>query len=203
VRQHLEEKGYVVYPFHAQGIGDRAMDNLIIQGFFDGVIDIVPAGVIEEMFKGNRPAGPKRMEAAGERGLPQVIAPCSVNITNTGPNRINLEKYVSRERKYKIDDLRILTRYNAEELTLAAKVYADKLNRAKGPVKILIPLRGWSSLDRKGSVLHAPEEDKVFVDELRKNLRSGIEIEELDVHLEDPPFAKALVESFLRLMEHF
>lgn len=200
VRQHLEEKGYVVYPFHAQGIGDRAMDNLIIQGFFDGVIDIVPAGVIEEMFKGNRPAGPKRMEAAGERGLPQVIAPCSVNITNTGPNRINLEKYVSRERKYKIDDLRILTRYNAEELTLAAKVYADKLNRARGPVKILIPLRGWSSLDRKGSVLHAPEEDKVFVDELRKNLRTGIEIEELDVHLEDPPFAKALVESFLRLM---
>ena len=47
------------------------------------------------------------MEAAGERGLPQVIAPCSVNITNTEPNRINLEKYVSRERKYKIDDLRI------------------------------------------------------------------------------------------------
>jgi uncharacterized protein (UPF0261 family) len=176
VRQHLEERGYIVYPFHAQGIGDRAMDNLIMEGFFDGVIDVVSCGVIEEMFKGNRGAGPKRLEAAGEKGLPQVIAPCSINITNAGPNRRYAEKYASREKKYKIDDLRILTRYNAEELTSAAKVYAEKLNQAKGPVSILIPLRGWSSLDRKGSVLHAPEEDKVFVDELRKNLRPGIGI---------------------------
>lgn len=199
VRQHLEERRYIVYPFHAQGIGDRAMDNLIMEGFFDGVIDIVSCGVIEEMFKGNRGAGPKRLEAAGERGLPQVIAPCSINITNAGPNRRYAEKYASRERKYKIDDLRILTRYNAEELTLAAKVYADKLNKAKGPVKILIPTRGWSSLDRNGSILHSPEEDKVFVDELRRHLKPEIQIERLDVHLEDPPFAQALVESFIHL----
>jgi uncharacterized protein (UPF0261 family) len=199
VRQHLEEKGYIVYPFHAQGIGDKAMDNLILQGFFDGVIDIVPAGVIEEMFKGNRAAGPKRLEAAGERGLPQVIAPGSVNITNAGPKRIYSEKYASREKKYKIDELRILTRYNAEELTMAAKVYADKLNKAKGPVKILIPNRGWSSLDREGSVLHAPKEDRVFVNALGRNLKPEIEIEELDIHLEDPPFASALVESFIHL----
>lgn len=199
VRQHLQERGYVVYSFHAQGIGDRAMDNLIMEGFFGGVIDIVSCGVIEEIFKGNRAAGPKRMEAAGEIGLAQVIAPCSVNITNAGPNRIDFEKYASREKKYKIDDLRILTRYNAEELTLAAKVYADKLNKAKGPVKILIPTRGWSSLDRNGSILHAPEEDKVFVYELRRHLKPEIEIEQLDVHLEDPPFAQALVESFIHL----
>jgi uncharacterized protein (UPF0261 family) len=199
VRQHLEDKGYTVYPFHAQGIGDKAMDNLIMQGFFDGIIDIVPAGVIEEMFKGNRAAGPKRLEAAGERGLPQVIAPYSVNITNAGPKRIYFEKYASREKKYKIDDLCVLTRYNAEELTLAAKVYADKLNKAKGPVRILIPVRGWSSLDREGSVLHAPEEDIVFVNALRESLKPEIQMERLDVHLEDPPFALALVENFIRM----
>jgi uncharacterized protein (UPF0261 family) len=199
VKQHLEEKGYHVYPFHAQGVGDRAMDSLILQGFFDGVIDIAPAGVIEEIFRGTRAAGPKRLEAAGERGLPQVIAPCSINITNASLTRRQSEKYVSREKKLKQDEARIETRYTREELVTAAKVYAEKLNKAKGPVKFLFPTRGWSSLDREGSVLYAPEEDKVFVEELRKNLKPEIEIRELDCHLEDAKFALALVEAFVQL----
>jgi uncharacterized protein (UPF0261 family) len=199
VKQHLEERGYRVYPFHAQGIGDRAMEDLIVQGFFDGVIDIAPGGVIEEIFHGTRAAGPKRLEAAGERGLPQVIAPCSINITNASLTRRQSEKYASREKKLKQDESRIETRYNREELTAAAGVYAEKLNRARGPVKILFPTRGWSSLDREGSVLHAPEEDRVFVDELRRKLKPEIEVEELDCHLEDSEFALALVEAFVKM----
>jgi len=199
VKRHLEERGYRVYPFHAQGIGDRAMDDLILKGFFDGVIDIASAGVIEEIFAGTRAGGPKRLEAAGERGLPQVIAPCSINITNASLTRRQSEKYVSREKKLKQDEARVETRYNQEELVTAAKVYADKLNKAKGPVKILFPTRGWSSLDREGSVLHAPEEDKVFVEELRRKLKPEIGIEELDCHLEDAEFALALVEAFVQM----
>jgi uncharacterized protein (UPF0261 family) len=199
VKRHLEERGYRVYPFHAQGIGDRAMEDLIVQGFFDGVIDIAPAGVIEELFHGTRAAGPKRLEAAGERGLPQVLAPCSINITNASLSRRQSEKYVSRKKKLKQDEARIETRYNREELIKAAKIYAEKLNKARGPVKVLIPTRGWSSLDREGSVLHAPAEDKVFVEELRKNLRPEIEIQELDCHLEDTEFALALVEAFVKI----
>jgi len=197
VKQHLEERGYRVYPFHAQGIGDRAMEDLIVQGFFDGVIDIAPAGVIEEIFHGTRAAGPKRLEAAGERGLPQVIAPCSINITNASLTRRQADKYVSREKKIKQDEARIETRYNREELVTAARVYAKKLNKARGPVKILFPTRGWSSLDKEGSVLHAPKEDKLFVEELRRNLKPEVESEELDCHLEDPEFALALVETFV------
>lgn len=177
------------------------MDDLIAKGFFDGVIDIASAGVIEEIFRGTRAGGPKRLEAAGERGLPQVIAPGSVNITNASLTRRLSEKYSSREKQLKQDEARVETRYNREELITAAKVYAEKLNKAKGPVKFLFPTRGWSSLDREGSVLHAPEEDKVFVEELRRNLKPEIEIRELDCHLEDAEFALALVEAFIQL-EH-
>jgi uncharacterized protein (UPF0261 family) len=199
VKRHLEERGYRVYPFHAQGVGDRAMDDLIAKGFFDGVIDIASAGVIEEIFRGTRAGGPKRLEAAGERGLPQVIAPGSINITNASLTRRLSEKYTSREKKLKQDEARVETRYNREELITAARVYAEKLNKAKGPVKFLFPMRGWSSLDREGSVLHAPEEDKVFVEELRRNLKPEIEIKELDCHLEDAEFALALVEAFIQM----
>ena len=194
VRQYLEEREYTVYPFHAQGISDRAMDNLISQGYFDGVIDIVPAGVIEEIFEGNRAAGPDRLDAAGERGIPQVIAPCGINITGCGPTRKDNEKYVSREKVLRVDKLRAATRYNAHELKIGARAYAEKLNKAKGPVAFLIPLKGWSSIDKPGSILFDPEEDRVFVEELRKNLRPDIEVEELDCNLEDPQFALALGE---------
>lgn len=197
VKKQLEDRGYQVYTFHAEGIGDRAMEDLILQGFFNGVIDIATGGVIEEIFDGTRAAGPQRLEAAGERGLPQVIAPGSINVTNAGPARRQAEKYMSRERKLKHDEFRIETRYNREELITAARVYAEKLNKAKGPVKILFPTQGWSSLDREGSVLHAPEEDKVFVEELRRNLKPEIEIKELNCHLEDAEFALALVEAFV------
>jgi len=199
VRQQLEEKGYTVYPFHSQGISDRAMEDLITQGFFDGVVDIVSNGVIDEIFEGNRPGGPERLEAAGKRGIPHVIAPSSINTTGCGPTRKHAEKYASRERIDKIDDLRMATRYNTEELTIAARAYAEKLNKAKGPVKFVFPLRGWSSGDREGSILHAPEEDKVFVEELRRNLRPGIEIEEVDCNLEDPEFADVLVENLIKM----
>ncbi|MGB3906771.1 MAG: Tm-1-like ATP-binding domain-containing protein, partial [Anaerolineae bacterium] len=71
--EYLEEKGYEPIAIHAQGIGDRAMEELISQGIFDGVLDLVPAGVSEEWIGGNRAAGPTRLEAAGARGIPQVV----------------------------------------------------------------------------------------------------------------------------------
>jgi uncharacterized protein (UPF0261 family) len=201
VEQLLTEKGYHVFPFHAQGISDQAMDRLISQGFFDGVIEIVPAGLIEEKFKGNRPAGMHRLDAAGERGIPQVWAPCCLNLTGAGPTRVNREKYVASGRVLEIDAMRAMTRFPVDELIIGAKLYAEKINKAKGPIKLVVPLRGWSSLDREGSILYDPEEDQIFIQELKKNLKVPLEIEEVDCNLEDIDNARALVNSLVNLME--
>jgi uncharacterized protein (UPF0261 family) len=197
----LTEKGYHVYPFHAQGVSDRAMDRLISQGFFHGVIEIVPAGLIEEKFKGNRAAGMERLDAACDRGIPQVWAPCCVNLTGAGPTRTNREKYTASGKFLKIDEMRAMARFPRDELLVGAKLYAEKLNKAKGPVKLIIPLRGWSSLDREGSPLYDPEEDRLFVEELKKNLKRPIEIEEVDCNLEHMNTATALVDTLDALMK--
>jgi uncharacterized protein (UPF0261 family) len=201
VEQLLTEKGYHVFPFHAQGISDRAMDRLISQGFFDGVIEIVPAGLIEEKFKGNRPAGMERLDAAGERGIPQVWAPCCLNLTGAGPTRFNREKYVASGRVLQIDAMRAMTRFPVDEMLVGAELYAEKINKAKGPIRLVVPLRGWSSIDREGSVLYDPKEDRIFIDALRKNLKVPLEIEEVDCNLEDLGTAQALVESLDRFMK--
>jgi len=203
VKRLLEEKGYNVYPFHANGISDRSMERLIAQGFLEGLIDIVPAGLIEELFQGNRAAGMERLDAPIERGMPLVLAPCTFNVTGCGPTRRMKERFINRSRILKIDEIRFMTRYEPDEMRQGARLYADKLNRAKGPVKFLVPLRGWSSIDKPGSVLYNPEEDRVFFEELKAHLKPEIpvQIEELDCNLEDREFARALVESFDKIFK--
>ena len=78
IRHLLDKKGFEVIPFHAQGTGDRAMEELIGEGLFQGVLDIVPAGVGEELLGGNRAAGPNRLESAGKMGIPQINHPLRI-----------------------------------------------------------------------------------------------------------------------------
>lgn len=206
VRYLLEERGFEVIPFHAQGIGDRAMEELIGEGVFQGVVDIVPAGVGEELLGGNRAAGPKRLESAGRMGIPQIITPCGFDMLSCGP----LERgdrgdplWVSRgikDRQYFVPDaFRVQARTTSDELREIAKEVARKLNQSKGPVIILIPLKGWSSLDQEGMPLYDPDADRTFIDELKIHIDPKITLIELDLHLNTREFAQEAVNQFLNL----
>jgi len=198
VEMLLQAKGFHVYTFHAQGISERAMEKLISQGFLDGIIHIVPAGLIEQMFGGNRAGGMELLDAFADRDIPLVLAPSCINLTGCGPTRKNREKYASRP-QMPMDGLRSMTRFDDDELTEAAPVYAEKLNKVKGPLRILVPLKGWSSFDREGTVLYNPEQDQVFIRKLKEHLDPRISITEIDANLEDMEFAQALVKSFIEI----
>jgi uncharacterized protein (UPF0261 family) len=62
-------------------------------------------------------------------------------------------------------------------------------------------LRGWSSLDREGSVLYDPESDRIFIEELKKRVTVPLPIEEIDCNLEDPAAAEALVNAMTGLVK--
>ena len=99
------------------------------------------------------------------------------------------------------DEFRLQIRTNAEELRETARIVAQKLNKSKGPVKFLIPTQGWSKLSVEGADLHEPDTDKVFVEELRMDLKPEIEIIELDTHLNSPEFARAAVDALDEMMK--
>jgi uncharacterized protein (UPF0261 family) len=206
VRHLLEEKGFEVIPFHAQGISDRAMEELIEEGFFQGVVDIVPAGVGEELLGGNRAAGPRRLEGAGKMGIPQIITPCGFDMLSCGPlgrgergDPLWVSRDLKKRRLFIPDAFRVQARTTSEELKEVAREVAKKLNEAKGCVMVLIPLRGWSSLDKEGMPLYDPEADKAFVRELKTYLNPTISIVELDLHLNTCEFAQEVVNRFLNL----
>jgi uncharacterized protein (UPF0261 family) len=206
IRRLLEDRGFEVIPFHAQGTGDRAMEDLIEEGIFQGVLDIVPAGVGEELLGGNRAAGPKRLESAGEKGIPQLITPSGFDMLSCGPmergdrgDPLWVSKDIKNRRLFIPDAFRVQARTTSQELREIAREVARKLNQSKGPVVILIPLKGWSSLDKEGMPLYDPEADQVFLHELKSHLNPAIPLIELNLHLNTREFAEEAVNQFLKL----
>ena len=195
---YLREKGYIPVPCHAQGRGDRAMDELIREGWFSGVIDFVSRGIVEQMLDGNCAAGDDRLLAASESGVPQVVAPSGLDMLSVGGRPELLERYKDRPQAV-IDKLRIEVRTSAEELRQAAKIIADRLNVSRAPCAVLIPLKGWSSLDREGAALYDPAANQAFVDTLKQQLNADVPVTEVDLHLNTPEFGKEAVELFHKI----
>jgi uncharacterized protein (UPF0261 family) len=91
--------------------------------------------------------------------------------------------------------LRTWLRATSAELVLAAAEFARKLNSAKGTVKIIIPMKGWSSVDYPGSATYNPEQDSIFINELKKLLRGDIEVITFPANMEDPEFGEAVTKT--------
>lgn len=73
----LETRGYEPVVFHCMGMGGRAMETLIEAGKFVAVFDLAVCEVSSEVFAAPTSAGPTRLEAAGCRGIPQIVAPAA------------------------------------------------------------------------------------------------------------------------------
>jgi uncharacterized protein (UPF0261 family) len=194
----LEDAGFTPVVCHAQGKGDRAMEEMIRDGAFHGVLDICIGGIVEHLFKGNRDPGPDRLMAAVESGIPMVLAPCGLDILSYGGRADMLDRTKNRV-QYVQDALRIQVRTTADELRAAADVIAQRLNRARGPWTFLVPLQGWSSLDKAGRPMHDPQADAAFVARLEQQLADASHVRAVDLHLYTQEFARVAVDEFVRL----
>ncbi len=168
------------------------MEELIAQGLFVGVLDLTTHEFIDHLAGGYYGGiGPERLETAGKKGIPQVVGPGGLDciaVVHRGEVPACFQG-----RKIYYHDFRRGVRSNAEELALAAQVMAEKLNRAIGPVKVLLPLKGWSKADKKGGPLYDPQADRAFGEEIKKRLKPQIKVVEVDAHLNDPLYAETAV----------
>lgn len=198
VRKSLESKGYQVIGFSAAGICDRAMENMISEGFFDAVVELAPGGAAEEFLGGMRAAGPNRLTNAGKIGIPQVIAPGGVNLTS--PRKSHYKPEHHQRRKFELDELRTFLRVSDEEIVGVAKVFAQKLNQGAGPTIFLFPMQGWSAVDPPSGAMFDRDQDMLFLNTFRAALQSDhVTIREVDANLEDEAFARAVESACLDL----
>jgi uncharacterized protein (UPF0261 family) len=201
VRSFLEKHGYEMVAFHANGIGGMAMEDLVEQGLLSGVLDFATHEFADHLYEGYcGNIGPGRLEAAGKVGIPQVVVPGGLDcivLEFDSPETIP-PKF--KGRKIFWYDFRSGVRTSAEELTILAGTIAGKLNKARGPVRVVIPTKGWSEADGEDGPLYEPETNRVFVTELQGLLRPGIPVQLVDAHINEPAFAQAAVSALHELM---
>jgi uncharacterized protein (UPF0261 family) len=198
----LKEAGYEPIIFHATGIGGQVMEDLIQKGYFCAVLDLATNELTD--FTVGPPAfhnaGPNRLEAAGRQGIPQLIVPGCVDFFAQGAPDTIPEKWRARK-KYYHNPAFTLIRPSHEEQKKIAELFCKKLNAAKGPVRVVLPLEGVSIGGKKGGSTYDPEGDRIFFETLKGGLRKDIPVIEEHMHVNQPEFAVRAVEEFLKVVE--
>ncbi len=206
VEKRLADAGYEVIFFHASGPGGRALESLGGRGELAGVVDVTTHELTDLLVGGVYSAGDGRLEAAGAAGIPQVVAPGALDHANFWTGQVP-EKYRSRV-FFQYNAQNLLMRTNRQECETLGVLMAEKLNRAQGPLCVLIPARGYSEhTKRKVYALggqeaggwHQPEVDAAFAASLAENLKTG-EIITLDLHINDGAFADACADKMVEML---
>jgi uncharacterized protein (UPF0261 family) len=91
-------------------------------------------------------------------------------------------------------------RTTPEENDIIGKEIAEKASAARSSTAILLPLRGVSAIDAEGKPFWWPEADQALFASIRNWVSPGVDVIELDLHINDPLFAAAAAERLLRMM---
>jgi uncharacterized protein (UPF0261 family) len=192
-RERLEELGYEVLVFHATGTGGRSMEALARGGFLAGILDLTTTELADELVGGVLSAGPDRLEAAGELGLPQVVSLGALDMVNFGPRETLPPQFESRN-VYVHNPTVTLMRTTPEECAELGRQIARKLSATTGPTALFVPLKGVSMIATEGGPFHDAAADEALFSALREGLRENVELHELDLDVNDPAFADAMAD---------
>jgi uncharacterized protein (UPF0261 family)/ABC-type branched-subunit amino acid transport system ATPase component len=187
--------------FHATGTGGQSMEKLAESGMLAGVIDVTTTEVADFLVGGVMSAGEDRMGAIIRSQIPYVGSCGALDMVNFEALDTVPQKFKDRN-LYQHNPQVTLMRTNAAENQAIGRFIAAKLNQMEGPVRFLLPLKGVSLIDDLGKPFHDPAADRMLFDTLESEFRPAPNrrLIKLDLNINDPAFAKALVDHFLDII---
>jgi uncharacterized protein (UPF0261 family) len=199
-RERLEELGYEVLVFHQTGTGGESMEELMRAGFIAGSLDATTTELADELVGGVLSAGPHRLEAAGEAGVPQVVSLGALDMVNFGPRESVPPQFENRN-LYVHNPTVTLMRTTPEECAELGREIGRKLSAATGPTVVFVPLGGVSMIAVSGQPFHDAAADEALFSALRASLDDSVELNERDTDINDPAFALELADRLHALIE--
>jgi uncharacterized protein (UPF0261 family) len=118
-------------------------------------------------------------------------------MVNFGPPETVPAKFKGR-RFYQHNPQVTLMRTTVDECRRLGEIIAEKLNASKGPVTVLVPLRGISVISASGQSFYDAEADRALFSALESNLRQDIPVYKLDCNINDAEFANACAQALLK-----
>jgi uncharacterized protein (UPF0261 family) len=198
-RAVLERHGYEVLVFHATGSGGQSMEALASGGYFDGVLDLTTTELADDLVGGVFSAGPQRLEAVGNAGVPQVVSLGALDMVNFGPQSTVPEQF--RDRNLYVHNPSVtLMRTTPDECAELGRRIGQKLRAATGPLAVFIPRGGVSAIATRGGVFDDEMADKALFDNLLDQLGDNIEVIDSERDINDPEFAEAMANRLLELI---
>jgi uncharacterized protein (UPF0261 family) len=198
LQKELEEAGFEVVTFHANGVGGPAMEELAEAGQFVGIIDFTPSEIVGTLVGGIHYGGPRRMKRAGVLGIPQILVPAcvdfSVHHTTSIPDEFKDRPIYDHNPEF------VLARCSKDEMGQLGAYFAECANTSVGPTEIVIPGEGYSIPNVPGGVFWDRDADAAFESELMKNLKPEIAVEKLPLHANSKEFGIAVAQRFLSLI---
>ena len=186
--------------FHATGTGGRAMEAFAAQGLLAGFLDITTTEIADLLCGGVLACLPSRLDVVAQSLLPWVGSLGALDMVNFRAPATVPERFRGRLFYHHNPNVTLM-RTTAAENTMIGHWIADKLNACTGPVRLLIPEKGFSALDIAGGPFHDPAADQALILALRDRLRQteNRQIIALPLHINDPEFAAIAAETFLNL----
>ena len=188
--------------FHATGTGGQSMEKLAESGMLEGVIDITTTEVADFLVGGVMSADEDRMGAIIRSQIPYVGSCGALDMVNFEALDTLPQKFKDRN-LYQHNPQVTLMRTTAAENQTFGRFIAAKLNQMEGPVRFLLPLKGVSLIDAPGQPFHDPAADRMLFDTLENEFRPDLNrrLIKLDMGINDPAFAQALVDHFLEIIK--
>jgi uncharacterized protein (UPF0261 family) len=199
-REHLTGMGYEVIVFHATGSGGRAMEALAEAGLLAGVLDLTTTELADDLVGGVLSAGPHRLEAAGRRGIPQIVSVGALDMVNFGPRDSVPERFAGRLLYVHNPTVTLMRTTRDEMATLGARV-AEKVAGATGPVEVFLPLGGVSAIDVAGGPFEDAEADAACFHAIVEGLAgSRVAVHQVDEAINDPGFGRRAAQALHELI---
>lgn len=186
----LEARGYELAVFHTTGMGGRAFESLAAQGRFACVMDFSLQELVNHLGGSVVSAGPDRLCGAGRAGVPQIVAPGATDMVDYpawGEVPARFAGRPSHAHNRLIASVTIDPVMRRE----VAREVMRRLQAARGPTALLLPLAGIEAWDREGQPLHDPQGLQAFMDELGSLPSGAVQVQALPVHINDEAFAQA------------
>jgi uncharacterized protein (UPF0261 family) len=186
--------------FHATGTGGKTMESVIADGYIVASMDITTTELADEVCGGVFNAGPERCLAASRAGIPAVLVPGCVDIASFWGIDTVPEKYKGRN-LYEWNPNVTLLRTNVEENKRMGEMLAAAANASTAPAAFILPLKGVSMLDSEGGQFWDPEADRACFEAIKKNVKPGVPVIEMDNNINDTAFSEKVAYTLLDMLK--